>query len=211
MDKTRIVVLTILALILALGVCAPVVRAASAPSASAFSVTPVYGIDWTPKAFASGELDYTLTLKSGAFLLFGGDQYQITQVWGFYAVNKTGEPANNFAAKGADSGDWDWGQKSSGDAASVAGWTDSAKKQALLTPVSGEVSRAFRFQELSYSKTDPLAGLHVSVYVPQGKPSPFGSGDTGLVIPDPVPEPGAIAGLVSGLIGLIGCAARRKR
>lgn len=184
--------------------------AASAPSASAFSERVIWGVDWSPAAFTPGLLDYTLTLHTGAGLLFGGYEYRITQVWGFYAVNKTGSSANDFVAGGVASGDWSWGQKASSAGLSVAGWGNPSKKEALITPASGSVSRVFRFDEFTYSGATPLPGLHVSVYVPEGMPSPFGSGNTGPIIPKAVPEPGALLSLCVGMTGLAGSIRRGR-
>ncbi len=77
-----------------------------ASSPSAFGFCPTDGIDLSPTSFASGQLSYTLTLSSGAYRLYMGNQYPILDIWGFYAVNKSEASANNFTASGPDDGEW---------------------------------------------------------------------------------------------------------
>ena len=192
--------------------CCALAANAGAPDPSAFKPFPTYGIGLSPSGFISGTEDYTLTVFSGAYLSFAGYQYPITLTWGFYAVNKTGNSANDFQASGSDIGDWGWDQKPNhGTTLSVGGWSDPPKKEAIVTPASGSVSKAFSYDTLSFTGQPPSLGLHVTVSIPNGAPSPFGGGNTGHIIPIVVPEPGGLIALSYGVIGCICTALRRRR
>ena len=184
---------------------------ADAPSPMAFTVFPTHGLTMMPSAFSSGQLGYTLEVASGAYLLYDGTQYPITLVWAFYAVNQTGLAANNFTALGTDTGEWEWSQKpNSGTILDVGGWSNNNKHDPIQTPVSGSVLKPFTYGQMSFSGVQPSLGLHVTVLIPTGKTSPFGSGNTGLIIPSEAPEPSSLFALIVGATGLCGLAARRR-
>jgi hypothetical protein len=185
---------------------------AAAPAPGAFQLMPTYGVSFGPAEFLSGQLSYTVSLDSDAYIVYQETQYPITMVWGFFAVNTSEDSANCITATGPDFGDWKWNQNpNKGTVLNVAGWMDPSKKQALVTPASGSLSKQFTFTTFSYSGDEPAMGLHLSVAVPAGKPTPFPGGVTGDVIPTSVPtvapEPSSVAALVFGLAGL----ALRKR
>lgn len=184
-----------------------------APDPSAFTPFVVSGIDTSPTDFASGQLAYMLTINSGAYMLSEGHQYPIVSVWGFFAVDKTDDSANNFAASGPDLGEWGWDQHPiHGGLLTVGGWLDTKKKEAILTPASGSASKSFAFTQLSFTGSAPLVGLHVSVSIPAGLQSPFpGGGVTSAIIPTPVPEPSSITALFAGVAGLSGLRRRGRR
>jgi hypothetical protein len=190
-----------------LGLWARAANAGSAPDASSFALMPTHDVSFAWAEFGSGELSYTVTLASDAYIVYQGTQYPVTVLWGFYAVNKTGNSGNDFTATGADIGEWTWGQKpNKGALLSVGGWTDSPKKEALEPPASGSVSKQFAFSGFSFGGSAASPGLHISVSVPEGKPSPFGAPvggiATGNIIPTEAPEPSSLAVLVFGLAGL---------
>ncbi len=186
--------------------------ASGAPAPPAFNPFPTHGIGMTPGGFISGITTYTLTVSSGAHLSSGGYQYPITLVWGFYAVNDTGDSANNFQASGESMGQWTWDDKGGKSGFSVAGWLDAPKKQAIITPVTGSVSKAFDFSGLAVGGEAPRAGLHVTVSIPNGAPSPFGGGETGDILPIPsAPEPSGLTAVASGLLLALGGIAHRRR
>lgn len=184
---------------------------AAAPSA--FGQFATYGITASPTNFVSGQLTYELTLDSGAYILYGENKYPVVSIWGFYAVNKSDASTDNFIASGPDYGEWDWDQHpNSGGLLNVGGWLDSPKKEALLTPESGSVSKSFTFTQLSFTGAAPVLGLHVSISIPEGLTSPFTSGGvTSDIIPVPVPEPSGLIALFSGAIGLFGVMAKRYK
>jgi len=185
--------------------------ASGAPAPSAFNPFSTHGIGMTPGGFISGITTYTLTVSSGAYVLSGGYQYPITLVWGFYAVNDTGDSANNFQASGENIGQWNWDDKGGTSGFSVAGWLDAPKKQAIVTPATGSVSKAFDFSGLTVVGEAPRMGLHVTVSIPDGAPSLFGSGVTGDILPIHVPEPSGLTAVASGLLLALGGIAHRRR
>lgn len=189
--------------------CGPAAMAGSAPSA--FANYPTSGLTMMPSVFQSGQKTYTLNLASGAYIEAGGVQFPITVVWGFYAVNKTGLAANETTAGGPSIGDWRWDQNPAhGSSLNVAGWVNPSKSQAMLTPVSGSVSKQFTFTNFSFSGVAPAIGYHISISVPQGATSPFGSGVTGSIIPKTVPEPSSCLAILTATMGLSGLVTRRK-
>lgn len=201
-------------LMMAVIVCSAASVSFAAPSPSAFQELPVWGVE-ASQVFTSGELSYTLTISPDARLIFQGKDYPIEMIWGFFAVNKTGDDANDLVAIGPANGEWKWDQhKSSDGELNVAGWFDAPKHEAMLRPASGEASKTFTYSELEFDGEAPRLGLHVSVSVPEGKASPFGSGLTGAIIPvgqPAVPEPSGLLGLWSGTIGFAGYLIRRRR
>ena len=192
--------------------CALGASANPAPAPSAFNPFPIDGVSIAPPAFSSGQLMYTLELSWDAYLLFNSVQYPITLIWGFYAVNTTGSSANDFIAAGPDIGEWGWDQHpQQGSALDVAGWLDSPKNEAMQRPASGSVSKQFTYSQLQFTGEAPVLGLHVSVSIPDGKPSPFGSGLTGAIIPIPAPEPSSLLALILGAAGLAEALRRGRR
>ena len=178
------------------------------PDASAFQAFPTYGISMLPGAFGSGQPTYDLTLSAGAYLLCQGTEYPIAKVWGFYALTSTGEDADRFTATGSDIGQWHWGQKpTNGSLLSVGGWLNAPKDEALEPPTSGSVTKQFTYGQFQFSGVGPVLGLDVTVTVPEGKSSPFGSGVTGHILPFVVPEPSCIIAVLTGL----GMVALRRR
>ena len=180
-----------------------------APAPSAFQHLPVHGI--TPVAFSSGTLGYTLTISTGAYLVYNSVHYPILLTWAFYAVNDTGSSANDFTASGPDIGEWEWDQHpNNATLLSVAGWLDAPKQEAIATPLSGSVSKSFTYNTMQFTGVAPVLGLHVTLSLPSGQPSPFSGTATGSIIPNVNPEPGGLLALASGLIGLGGLAIRRR-
>jgi len=170
-----------------------------APAPSAFAYRPTHGVSIL--SFVSGQLSYTLTLASDAYFLCGGNEYPITDIWGFYAVNKTGNSDNDFTADGPAISEWAWDQNpNEGSLLEVGGWFDKKKNEALAAPESGSVSKTFSYTQFSFTGTAPVMGLHVSVSIPEGLSSPFSSeGITGDIIPQTTPEP---SGMIAMLVGL---------
>ena len=199
----------LLAAVMLCATCAPGVNAAPAPSS--FNPFHTDGITMTP--FSPGTPGYTLTVTVAwdAHLLYSGTEYPITLVWGVYAVNKTGSSANDFTALGTDNSEWKWDQyPNSGTTLEVGGWLDSPKKEAIVTPPSSSILKSFTYTSFSFTGKAPVLGLHVSVSIPEGKPSPFGSGNTGGIIPSQVPEPSSLLALLFGAASLGGMALRRR-
>lgn len=204
----RLRLLSLLLIVISIS-CGLLVTANAAPATSAFTEYPTFGLTMLPDLLQSGQLTYTVSLSSGAYLQSGGVNFPITQVWGVYAVNKSGLSANDITASGSDNGDWSWDQHPvHGTPLSVAGWLDAPKKQALLTPASGSVSKAFTFTQFAFTGTEPVTGYHVTISVPQGATSPFSGGLTGDIIvtppppPDPVPEPTSGLMLLTAALGV---------
>ncbi len=195
-------------------VCSAATVSLAAPSPSAFQELPVWGIE-ASEVFTSGVLSYTVTMSADARLVFNGNDYPIEMIWGIYAVNKTGDAANDLAAIGPANGEWKWDQHKGGEGElNVAGWFDAPKHEVVLRPVSGEVSKTFTYGEFEFDGEAPLLGMHVTVTVPAGEASPFGSGLTGAIVPigqPAVPEPSGLLGLCSGVVGLAGYLMRRRR
>ncbi|HEX2950437.1 MAG TPA: PEP-CTERM sorting domain-containing protein [Armatimonadota bacterium] len=177
-----------------------------------FEPFPIYGIT-VDQVFSSGQKDYTLTLSSGAYLLFEGTHYSIDSVWGFYAVNKTGDSANDMTASGADNGEWAWDQHPAhGTSVDVAGWLDTPKNEAMLTPATGSISKPFSYGQFLFTGTMPECGLHLTVTIPDGKDSPFSSGGNGgWVILQEIPEPGSLVAMLGAMGGLLGFIKIRRK
>lgn len=190
-------------------ICCTAASANPAPDPSAFQPVVVSGVDLSP-LYTSGQLSYTVTLDSDAYLILNAVQYPITMIWGVFAVNQTGMSANDIVADGADIGDWKWDTKpANGTSFSVAGWINPSKSEAIVAPSMGSVSKTFDYSQFSYTGMDPLFGLHVSVAVPAGAPMPFGMGNTGPIIVT-VPEPSSILALLTGVVGFVGLLRRRS-
>ncbi len=196
------------------------ISAAAAPSASAFNDYQVFGVTMQPGGFASGSLAYDLILNAGAYLVYNNQNYAITEIWGFYALNNSGISANNFAATGSNLGKWKWSVKGSSSSRTVAGWANSSKSEAMKTPLMGSVSKTFTFKSFSFSGETPKLGLHVTLDVPCDLESPFGGGNTGYVtftppnygdFNEPVPEPSSLFLPASGLVVGILTINRKKR
>ncbi|MCE5199839.1 MAG: PEP-CTERM sorting domain-containing protein [Armatimonadota bacterium] len=190
--------------------CGTIAHANPAPAPSAFNYFDIHGITLTPALFTSNQFMYTITLQSDAYLLSGGNKYSVTDIWGFFAVSKTGD---SFTANGPDYGDWIWDQHpNKGNSVEVAGWLNAPKNVAMITPESGSITKAFNFTDFSFSGSAPVFGLHLTVDIPAGLPSPFlGGGATGNVIPKYVPEPSSLLALLSGTTALCGLRIRRKK
>lgn len=203
---------------LMLGVCtAAYSNPDPAPAPSAFNFFVVDGIDMSPASFSSSQSTsaYTLTLAGDAWLLYNGNKYSITNIWGFYAVNKTGQAVNSLTAGGQaiEGWAWDYHQDSNTGKLDVAGWRDVDKSNAVL---AGGAPGTFTFTSLSYTGQDPLLGLHVTISIPDDLPSPFGvDPDTGAKISTgniiPTPEPSGLAALLSMSAAGLGSIMLRKR
>ena len=196
--KTKMMLIILLAITVFIGVS----NLAYAQSVDSFKAYNVHGISMAPSVFTSGTPSvYTVTLNPGAYLDFGGETYDITSIFGFYAVG------SNFQATGdsftIDGSEWKWVSGSNTDGA-FAGWSNNDKKSKILPGTS----REFTFKSMTVSEVPPVMGLHIMVAL-DDKVSPFGIGNTGYVIP--VPEPGGLLALGSGLIGLVGLVTKKRR
>lgn len=158
-----------------------------------------------PQTFNNSSLDYTVSLSNGASLYFDGLSYDITDIFGFYAVG------NDFTATGyaLENGAWKWVTKTSPE--DLAGWTNNNKSNAITQGGS----MTFTFASLLVNEPPPVMGLHVRLAL-GGNASPFGSGETGFIIPsdgsnpNPVPEPGTILAALS-ILAPVGMTFRRRK
>lgn len=187
--------------------------ACAAPAPSGFGDFATHGLTLTPSEFNSGELVYSLALSSGACVLSDGIEYPITHVWGFFAVNRSADASNDFTAAGSDLGQWVWSQNPQhGGSLNVGGWQNSSKKDALVRPLTGSMSKQFAFDQFSFTGATPTLGLHATVSIPEGAASPFpGGGVTSSLIPTPVPEPASVSALLAGALAIGGMALRRRK
>jgi hypothetical protein len=181
------------------------------------------GVPWTlPNAGP-----YTLGLDHGAYILYGGYEYPIENVWGFWAVNSSGTHVmgglgNDFYASGSTENGWTFDQKQTDNkyldaektipALEVAGWYNADGKDLLMLP--GE-SLSFSFASLNIppGAALPKLGIHVTVSYPTGAPPlpGFTTGYTGNIIPVPIPEYPAVFTGAMGLCGVIVGRRRRPR
>lgn len=130
----------------------------------------------------SNPLQYTVSMSSNAandFVTVGGTNYQISNIFGFYAINSAGFSS----ASGTTQNTWTFSAPGSGTA---AGWKGNPAHSAILPGGS----LVFTFSSLSPSA--PQLGLHVSFA--NATPSGWGGGNTFYVgVPQSVPEPSSLA------------------
>jgi hypothetical protein len=158
---------------------------------SFYQVDAIYGVNVT-----NSGLSYTVQLDPGAFLIYNGNQYDITDIFGFWNM-KAGTP---LTATGVNQNGWNWDQSNSGGG-SIAGWQNNAKDFDIQP--SGQ--KTFTYTSLDQGSVE-ASGFHFT-FAQDWAPTPgnktaFVSGPM-----NPVPEPASMAALGLGALALL----RRRR
>jgi hypothetical protein len=158
---------------------------------SFYQVDAIYGVHVT-----NSGLDYTVDLDPGAFLIYNGNQYDITDIFGFWNM----KAGSALTASGTNQNGWNWDQSNSGGG-SIAGWQNNPK----TFDIQPGGSKTFTYTSLDQPSVE-ATGFHFS-FVQDWAPTPgnktaFVSGPL-----NPVPEPASMVALAAGAIALI----RRRR
>lgn len=130
----------------------------------------------------SNPLQFTVSMDSIAgndYLTVGGTNYQISNIFGFYALNSAGFTS----ATGSNQNSWSFTAPGNG---TVAGWKGNPAQSAILPGGS------LTFDFSSLSPNMPQLGLHVTFA--NATPNGWGGGSTFFVnVPQSVPEPSSLA------------------
>jgi hypothetical protein len=174
--------------ILGFGVAALVGAAqiGAAQSYNSFHATDgIYGVVVTQSG-----LDYTVSVEANPYLMIGGLEYDITDVFGFWSLS-----ANNaLDASGAGQHNWSWNESSS--SGYIAGWNDPSKKDDIQPGGSLD----FTYDTLNQSSVENY-GFHFSLV------QAFQGSNTAYFSVNPSPEPVSLGALALGSLALI----RRRR
>lgn len=165
---------------------------ASAQSYNAFNAADgIYGI-----GVNQSNLSYTVSMSPGAYLMLGGNHYDITDMFGFWSVSGT----NPLNASGADQISWNWNTHSTGGGY-IAGWDNNSKSNDIQP--GGNLT--FTFDAITQANVEGY-GFHFSLAQDfNGSNTAFFRGPL-----NPVPEPASLAGVGLGLIAVIGFRRRAK-
>ena len=177
---------------------------AQATSWSSFKSATFSGIYVLP-TLSSGLTEYTITLDPGATITFGGIDYQVEWIGGFY-VNSLLSTESFGAAEATGQNDWGWDQDPThGPTFDSVGWKCSGDADRLQANV-GAVKK-FYFSNFDLGTTAVNPGFHIGYLDNKGKAqTDFFTGST-------VPEP---SGLQAGIAflslagGMVGRGIRRR-
>jgi hypothetical protein len=168
---------------------------AAAPALSSFDPFGLYDVTLTPSISIGTLGPYELALGNSATLTSGAYTYDITNIFGFYAIG------GNFTATASDIGDWAFDTNYAPPGAAVAGWDNNSKSQAITRGTSKQFTFTTFAVDNVTEPSDAMMGLHVTLDL-ANKPSPFASGgDTGFVYDDGGGGPIEIVPEASTLIG----------
>ncbi len=171
--STRVLVASVLAL----------AGSASAQTFSSFQQVPITGIS----VQNTGLLQYKVTLNAGAKVNVGGNDYDITDIFGFWALSSDIDLSGSTTSFGL------WGaHQSNAGTGGIVGWKTNPN-----TGITVGNDETFTFDSLATGDVD-FWGYHIRV---DGQ-LPFG-GDTFFAY---VPTPGAI-----GVFAMAGLAGLRRR
>ncbi len=175
---------------LTLGVVAVAVAAHAQSYSSFHAISGLHGIDIMQSN--SNPLDFTISMDSVAadnYLTVGGQNYQISNVFGFYAIASSGFSS----ASGSSQNSWSFSAPGNKE---VAGWKGNPSQSAILP--GGSLSFAFG----ALSPNEGQLGLHVSFA--STTPSQWGGGNTFYVNTNQsVPEPSSLAFLAGAPLSLL--------
>jgi hypothetical protein len=179
-------------LLAALAVAGPVLTAGSAFGQSFSSFTTVDGIYGL--SLQQNGLSYTITLDPGAYVIYNGNQYDVTDAFGFWALRD----GASLTATGTSQNGWNWDESSTGSG-STAGWHNPAKD----FDIQPGGQKTFTFDTLDQQNVDAY-GFHLSFVQTW-----LGGGNTGFVSGplNPVPEPATLTALGLATIAFV----RRRR
>jgi len=182
-----------------------------------FKPFDISGIVVSPSSIPAVPPTYTVSLASGAVLNYGGNDYTIDNIIGFYVVgNVTGTPIVSGWWYDVNGQKWKWSDVGPGD-----GWKSNGSSGGIHV---GDTPVQFKFASLSVIvPPPPVFGYHLGLKL-DGKADPFGGNtttniSTGFVYSDgggpvpnhDVPEASAVALGALGLLGPMGYALKRKR
>ena len=174
--------------LLAAGAATSVAALSVAQSYSSFnSATGIFGVGVT-----SVGLTYTVTLDPGAYLVINNTHYDISDIFGFWALSGLA-PLN---ASGVDQNGWNW--NSSDTSGHIAGW-HNANKRFDIQPGN---SLSFTYTALNQANVEEYGFHFTTVQSFNGANTAYFKGPL-----NPVPEPASLAGLALGAVALM----RRRR
>ena len=147
---------------------------------------------------SNGGLTYDVTFNPGAQFHYAGDDFDITDVFGFWSLsdddNLSASASDFFDGDGAE---WDFGLMNGG-MGGIAGWKTNPN-----TGITSGQTVQFNYDSLSVDLVEHL-GMHIRL----DGDFPGGNGNTGYAVFNLVPTPGAA--LLIGSAGLV-TALRRRR
>jgi hypothetical protein len=171
--------------------------AAGAQSRSSFLDGGTFsGIDIVP---SNGGLTYDVTFNPGAQFHFGGNDYDITDIFGFWNLSDDDDlTVTNANFLDGDGATWSINNKNAGTGG-IAGWDTNPN-----TGITSGQTVQFSYSALSVASVEH-PGFHIRI---DGQ-WPGGGGNTGFATFNDVPTPGAAALL--GVAGLVGGLGKRRR
>ena len=183
--------------LLAAGLVGPV-PAANATSWSSFEPASFADVYLGPQ-LATDQLDYVLSMGPSPKITIGPATYDVNWVQAFYVVSQDRETGFR-ATNGTTVHDWTWDAKDS--PGQIAGWRGTGQNR--LYP-GGQ--KMLGFGELDITGNAVLTGLHVGYKTGSKEETGYYKGAPSE--PSPVPEPGSLIALATGLFGSVWVLRRR--
>ncbi len=166
---------------------------ASAFAQSRSSFLAVDNISGVNVAVSMDGLSYTVSFDPGAYFSYGGSDYFITDVFGFWELSDD----DDLIATHQDIDQWNAHSNNAGTGG-IAGWKTNPN-----TGLTSGMSKTFTFDSFSFDKAERV-GFHVRL----DGTFPGTNGNTGYITEEVVPEPMTILAVGAGLAAL---ASRKRR